>query len=350
MHEGRARSGTRDAAEDGAASVARALDEDQALARLRAVLADPRPSALGEAELLELPRLYRHACTRLARLEQEGENPALAHELRGRIATTHGLLMLDEPRASAPWPLRALEFLAQVAPRAIRAEWRLLACSFALLYGLALLAYLAVRRDLDLAYSLLAPAAVDQEIEQLAALGAGEAFRGNFSFGLGESPLTAGWIMLHNLGVGVVFFASALLPPLYLYLLATNALMLGTYTAVAGHWGQAGAISSILWTHGVLELQALVLVGTAGLVLVRAWVAPGAYSRGHALVRESRRALELFAPVFPLLVLAGLIEGFVSPHAPLVVRVGVAIASGLGLVAWIALGGRAPRTGVGAPG
>ena len=236
--------------------------------------------------------------------------------------------------------MRALVFLLEVAPRAIRAEARLLACSFGLLYGLAFLAWVGVSRDLDLAYSLLTPEFVDQEIAQLAALNEGQAFRGNFTFGLGESPVTAGWIMLHNLGVGVVFFATALLPPLYLYMLGTNALMLGTYTAVAGHWGQAGAISSILWTHGVLEIQAIVLVGTAGLVLVRAWVRPGARTRGHALQHESRRALELFAPVFPMLVVAGLIEGFVSPHAPLAVRLAVAIGSGLALVAWVGLGGR----------
>src|SRR5439155_22229110 len=128
--------------------------------------------------------------------------------------------------------------------------WKLLACSFVLLYGLAALAWIGVTRDLDLAHSLLDSKAVQQEMEQLAALDAGQPFRGNFTFGLGESPLTAGWIMLPNLGVGMVFFASALVPPLYLYLLSTNALMLGTYTAVAGHWHQAGAISSILWTHG----------------------------------------------------------------------------------------------------
>ena len=317
------------------------VEHDPTEARLRARLVHGRPpSAWSAAELLELPRLYRRACTLLAQLEEEGENPRRAEELRGLIAAAHGFLLLDESRARAPWPQRALDFVWNVSPRAIRAEWRLLGLSFALLYGLALVAWVAVRRDLDLAYSLLAPAAVEQEIEQLAALSAGQSFRGNFSFGLGESPVTAGWIMLHNLGIGVLFFASALLPPLYLYLLATNALMLGTYTAVAGHWGQAGAISSILWTHGVLEVQSIVLVGTAGLVLVRAWVRPGAFTRGHALVRESRRALELFAPVFPLLVTAGLIEGFVSPHAPLALRLALAFTSGIALVAWVALGGR----------
>lgn len=308
------------------------------LERLRILLRPRQLASWSAEELLELPRLYRHACTRLARLEDEGDRPA--SELAALVARAHGILLRDEPRASEPWSVRALRFLLQVSPRAIRAEWRLLACSFVLLYGLAALAWLGVRRDLDLAYSLLAPQVVEAEIEQLDGLAQGESFRGNFGFGLGESPVAAGWILLHNMGVGILYFASALLPPLYLYLLATNALMLGTYTAVAGHWGQAGAISSILWTHGVLEIQTLVLVGTAGLVLVRAWVRPGPYSRAHAMVRESQRALELFAPVFPLLVLAGLIEGFVSPHAPLPVRLAVAVASGAALVLWVALGGR----------
>lgn len=311
------------------------------LERLRRCLARPGPLRLwSEEELLELPRLYRHACTELARLEGEGANPRTVRELRALVVTAHGLLLRDEPRALAPWPERAWRFLLHVSPRAIRAEWRLLACSFLLLYGLATLAWIGVGRDLDLAYSLMGSPAVDAELEQLSQLAEGESFRGNFSFGLGESPVTAGWIMLHNIGIGIVFFASALLPPLYLYLLGTNALMLGTYTAVAGHWHQAGAISSILWTHGVIEIQTLVLVGTAGLVLVRAWVKPGANTRAQAMVRESRRALELFAPTFPLLVTAGLIEGFVSPHAPLGVRLAVAAASAAALVLWVLRGGR----------
>jgi len=317
-----------------------AVDEGESdpLERLRVLLGPRLLQSWHADELLELPRLYRYACTRLARLEEEGDDPRLARELSALIARAHGLLLRDEAGTTEPWPARALRFLLLVSPRAIRAEWRLLACSFALLYGLALAAWLGVRHDLDLAYSLLSPQVVEAEIEQLAALEEGQPFRGNFSFGLGESPVAAGWIMLHNIGVGIIYFASALLPPLYLYLLGTNALMLGTYTAVAGHWDQAGAISSILWTHGVLEIQTLVLVGTAGLVLVRAWVRPGPYTRAHAMVRESRRALELFAPVFPLLVLAGLIEGFVSPHAPPGVRLAVAIGSGVALAAWVARG------------
>jgi uncharacterized membrane protein SpoIIM required for sporulation len=150
----------------------------------------------------------------------------------------------------------------------------------------------------------------------------------------------SGWIMTNNMSVGVLFFASGLVPPIYLWILSTNGLMLGTYTAVAAHWGQAEEISSILWCHGVLELQAIVLAGAAALVLVRAWIAPGPWTRRHAMKLESTRAWKLLAPVFPMLFVAALIEGFVSPHAPTPARISVAVASAVFLVTWIVLGGR----------
>jgi len=312
------------------------------LQRLRARVQRARARGLlgwSEEELLELPRLYRHACSLVARLEASGGNPRLAAEARHLISLAHGVLYAEREEKRGGALDRLWCFYRSDVPRAIRAEWRLVALSLALMYGLAGIAWVAVARDLDLAHSLLHPGMVAQEIEQLRETAHGEPFRGNFTFGLGESPTTAGWLMLHNIGIGVLFFASALIPPIYLLLLSTNALMLGTYTGVAGHWNQAGAISSILWCHGVLEIQAIVLAGTAGLVLVRAWVRPGPWSRRHALQRESRRALKLLAAMFPMLVCSGVIEAFVSPHAPRAVRLTVAVTSGALLLAWVLLGG-----------
>jgi uncharacterized membrane protein SpoIIM required for sporulation len=214
-------------------------------------------------------------------------------------------------------------------------------------YGLALISFFAVQNDLELAYALLHPSAVAEEIRQLQATAQGEAFRGNFTFGLNASPLTSGFIMTHNMWVAILFFASGLVAPLLLILLSINGLMLGTYTGVAAHWDQAWSISSILWCHGVLEMQALILAGAAGLVLVRAWIAPGPWSRKYAMSLESARAWRLVAPVFPMLFLAGMIEGWVSPHAPTSVRIAVAIASAVAIVVWIAFGGRQPSSAVG---
>jgi uncharacterized membrane protein SpoIIM required for sporulation len=252
----------------------------------------------------------------------------------------HELLYRDLDSVKRSLVSRTLEFLLATSPRAIRAEWRLILGSLAFFYGLSLLAAYLVSGDLALAYTLFDQSTVDAEISQLMATENGEPFQGNFTFGLGESPSTAGWIMAHNMAVCVVFFGAALLPPLYIYVLSANALMLGTYTAVAGHWDQAGAISSILWCHGTLELQAIILSGSAGLVLVRSWIAPGPWSRREAMARESRRAWALLAPTFPLLFCAGLIEGFISPHAPEGLRLAVAVASAICLVLWVMLGGR----------
>jgi uncharacterized membrane protein SpoIIM required for sporulation len=295
-------------------------------------------------ELEALPRLYRHACSVVARFESAGESPRVVGEARRLISLAHSLLHREKRTGPLLLLLRATQLFLVESPRAIRAEWKLLACTFGLMYGLALLAGLAVTDDLDLAPSLMDAGMVQAEIGQLQETGPDRPFRGNFTFGMGESPNTAGWIMAHNMYVGILFFSSALIPPLYFYVLAQNGLMLGTYTAVAGHWGQAGSISSIIWCHGVIEIQALVLAGTAGLVLIRALLRPGPWTRRRALTLESRRALRLLAPVFPMLFAAGMIEGFVSPHAPLTTRLSVAIGTGVLLLGWTLFGGLAPSS------
>jgi uncharacterized membrane protein SpoIIM required for sporulation len=313
------------------------------LARLRALLdlADRSGvSALSEESLLLLPRLYRYAASCAARHDTAGIARGEVEEL---LARAHARLHGGAERPLEGALSRFLDFFLGQVPRAIRGEWKVIAASFGLTYGIAILSFFAVRRDLDLAWSLMSPEMVSQEIAQLEKTAQGEPFRGNFTFGIGRSPETSAWIMTHNMSVGILFFAFGLVPPVFLILLGVNGLMLGTYTAVASHWGQALSISSILWCHGVLEIQAIVLAGAAGLVLVRAWIAPGPWSRRRAMSLESRRALRLLAPVFPMLFVAGLIEGFVSPHAPLGVRVAVAALSAAAIASWIAFGGREPR-------
>jgi uncharacterized membrane protein SpoIIM required for sporulation len=325
------------------AAMVRLTEEDRQLSRLSALVAKAQSAGLGrftEAELFELSRLFRFGASRVAAYQTGGRDPARLAELRELVARAHALLHSDLDRSRTRLIERAWTLFWVDVPRTIRAEWKILCASFLLLYGFAAVSYVAVRNDLELAYSLLDPTMVASEIEQLESTKQGEPFRGNFTFGVGASSQISGWIMTHNMSVGVLFFASGLVPPIYLWMLSTNGLMLGTYTAVAAHWGQAEEISSILWCHGVIELQAIVLAAAAALVLVRAWIAPGPWTRRHAMKLESARSWKLLAPVFPMLFVAGLIEGFVSPHAPTSARMAVAIASAVFLVMWIVLGGR----------
>jgi hypothetical protein len=90
----------------------------------------------------------------------------------------------------------------------------------------------------------------------------------------------------------------------------------------------------------VLEIQAIVIAGMAGLILLRAWIAPGAWSRTYAMQLELPRALHVLAPAFPMLFVAGLIEGFISPHAPTNLRMLVAVITGIAFLSWLFLAGR----------
>ena len=295
---------------------------------------------LSAEELVELPRLYRFGASQLARLETLGIESGKQHNLRVVLSRAHGILHRDRPKPVSKFLLGIVRFLLEESPRALRAEWKLLLAAFVFMYGLAALSFFLVRNDLGLAYALFDPIQVNIEISQIQETPEGEPFKGNFTFGLEDSSGTAGWILAHNISVSVLFFGSGLVPPLFGYVLMSNALMLGTYTGVASHWGRAGEISSILWCHGVLEIQAIILAGAAGLVLFRAWVAPGAWSRAHAMRLEAAQAWRLMAPVFPMLIAAGLIEGFVSPHAPFEIRMLTAVGTGTLLLAWLMFGGR----------
>jgi uncharacterized membrane protein SpoIIM required for sporulation len=318
-------------------------EAERALARLHALVQRTRVAGwrgLTDEELELFPRLYRRASTLVAELETAGQDEARLRARRALLLEAHTLYRSRSGGARELLRAFGRLYLVEV-PRTVRAEWKLVASSAALMYGLAVLSAWLVHSDLELAFSLCSPDMIGKEIGQLVA-GAekGESFRGNFTFGLGESPMTAGWIMAHNMLVGLLFFAAALVPPLFVMLLALNGLMLGSYTAVAMHWGQGWEISSILWCHGTLEIQAILLAGAGGLVLVRGWVAPGSWTRRHAMALESGRALRLLAPVFPMLFLAGTIEAFVSPHAGLQVRLAVAGLSLVVMLLWFGFGGR----------
>jgi uncharacterized membrane protein SpoIIM required for sporulation len=97
--------------------------------------------------------------------------------------------------------------------------------------------------------------------------------------------------------------------------LIANGIHLG---AVAG-WMTATGNSRALWgwimPHGGTELLAIVLAGAAGLVLGGAILAPGEVRRSVALRRVAMSALTIELGVMAMLVVAGLIEGFVSPSS-----------------------------------
>jgi uncharacterized membrane protein SpoIIM required for sporulation len=80
--------------------------------------------------------------------------------------------------------------------------------------------------------------------------------------------------------------------------------------------GQIGELLRFVLSHGLLELSCIAVSAMAGLRLGWSLVDPGPLSRGAALREAARPAMEIVLGTMPWLVLAGLIEGFVSPRHP----------------------------------
>jgi uncharacterized membrane protein SpoIIM required for sporulation len=98
--------------------------------------------------------------------------------------------------------------------------------------------------------------------------------------------------------------------------------------------------------HGILEMSAIVIAGGAGLLVAWALWCPGRRTRLAALREEAVRAARLAAGLVPAFVVAGLLEGFVTPS--LVLSAGLKVALGAlaaaAFWAYLLFAGRPDRT------
>jgi uncharacterized membrane protein SpoIIM required for sporulation len=82
--------------------------------------------------------------------------------------------------------------------------------------------------------------------------------------------------------------------------------------------------------HGILELSCIIVASAAGMKMGWAVVSPGTATRGAALRRQARDSVKIVLGTAPWLVVAGLIEGLVTPiglSLPEVLALGVGVAS-----------------------
>jgi uncharacterized membrane protein SpoIIM required for sporulation len=159
-----------------------------------------------------------------------------------------------------------------------------------------------------------------------------------------EQAEFSAFIFTNNIRVAALAFGAGVLLGLgSLFLLGYNGLVIGSLFGLAIDAGNGRPLFALVTAHGVLELSCIVVGGAAGWRMGWAFVAPGNSTRGEALRREARAGVEIMLGTSVWLVVAGLIEGFVTP-AGLNVASAAAVGIPFGLVYWtlvVALG-RAP--------
>lgn len=286
-------------------------------------------------QVKKLCRLYRQVAIDLSQARAADEDPTLIQYLNNLAARAHGQVYSAKPPNLFPlW-----SFVAGGFAQVMRRNWRVIGAATAIFILTTFVSWLGVVRNPELAYSLFDEHTVEFENIRLEKQ-QGE-YRGNFTFSVTESPLVAAQIIGNNIKVAIMGFSlGALCCVPGIFLLVYNGRMLGTLSGLVWNGGYFVGFYSLVLTHGVLELSAICISTAAGLRLGWSLIAPGRLARADAIRLSARDAFGLLGGSILMLVVAGIIEAFVTPHFGSATRWSVAIGTGLLLAIYVALAGR----------
>lgn len=133
-----------------------------------------------------------------------------------------------------------------------------------------------------------------------------------------QSPWTASFIATNNINVCLLSYAGGITGGLTtIFVLVTNGISIGGVFAVMQLHHMAHRLATFVAPHGVFELSAIWISGGAGLLLGKGVLLPGPYKRSDSIRMAAKESFILFAGCVPLLLIAGTIEGFISPRTDL---------------------------------
>lgn len=158
------------------------------------------------------------------------------------------------------------------------------------------------------------------------------------------APRASSAIAVNNINVSLMAWAFGLtLGVGTVWLLVLNGIMLGAISAACLRAGMLVPLAEFVVGHGALELPAIWIASGAGLLLAEAMLFPGRYRRRVELGLKGRHSVQVMIGIVPILLVAGAVEGFISPsNLPGFVKALLGLSLGLGLLAYI-LGGRNRR-------
>jgi uncharacterized membrane protein SpoIIM required for sporulation len=306
----------------------------QRLEELLRLLDEMSLRRLHREEVRELGRIYRRTSSDLAIARAESRDPRLVNYLNSLVIRAHGRIYRTEAMEGGK---RLRRFFMRDFPRTFRRTWRYTATAFVVCLAFGIAGFYGTWHDAD--FSEL--------------IGINYAMRDTISShthwweSLNKANQIGGAaIMTNNIQVMFNAFATgAMLSVGTLLVMAFNGLNIGAVLALTYRAGFGNDLVTFMVGHGVIELSCIFIAGGAGLLIGTAILAPGDLSRFDALRLRGRDAAHLIVGCVPLLVVAGTIEGFISP-APIhpAFKFATAAVTGVALYTYLLLGGREPET------
>ncbi|MCP4966911.1 MAG: stage II sporulation protein M [bacterium] len=258
-----------------------------------------RPERLPAPAILELGRLYRSAIADLSRMRAKHPSHPATHEVAGLVARARPLVYRSGSRR--PHPIR---FMTTDYWRLAMARPAFLAVAAGVLFGTSALGWVWAVVDTSAAIGMV-PGEFAGALDPAGGtdMGADLAMQAEFSAFLIANNVT---VAILSFAVGVMFCVPTV------YVLATNGITLGVIAGALVSGGSGAFFLELAAAHGILELSCIVVSAAAGLRLGWALVGPGDLTRRDALVAEARPAVLMTLGSMLWLVVAGIIEAFVS--------------------------------------
>lgn len=278
--------------------------------------------SLNADQIKQLASLYRSVAADLARAQTYELGDILLQNLHN--LTSRSYSQVYQGSRSQEWQA-ALRFYQQGFPQVVRQTFVYTAIA-TLCFGLAgVAAWWFSWRDPSFMASLVPDALIHQVQDK------GELWVGSI---LGWQPLASSSIMINNMLVAFRVVGGGITGGIFsIYALVMNGLLMGAIATLVTQNNLAYPFWAFVFPHGALELPAIFLAGGAGLLIARALLFPGQWRRRDALKHYGSQAIQLVFGIVPMLFMAGLIEGFISPSpqipSPLKYLMGLLLFSGL---------------------
>lgn len=286
------------------------------------------PAVLSEDELDELVMLYQRTSTQLSHVRTHYRDGPLTVRLTKVVAEARGAVYSRRGRGARS----LVDFLVWTFPAAVWGARRAVVVSTLLLMVPALVigTWIAVSEE---ALEATADPAVREAYLQ-------EDFEAYYSSAPAAQFSTE--VLINNIQVSFLAFALGIVFCLgTVYVLMLNGANIGLAAGLFHAAGEAPKFWGLVLPHGLLELAAVAVAGAAGLRLGWAVISPGERARRAALGEEGRRSVVIILGLMLAFVVAGIIEGFVTP-SPLstAVRIAIGILAFVVFALWIVVQGR----------
>lgn len=256
--------------------------------------------SLTGTDIDQFNRLYQKAAQHLAYSQTYFANEEVTAYLNELVAKAHNLLYKDQ--VSSFRQIRT--FFSTTFIGLLMGQWKAAAVAMILFFAGGLAAFLSVINDPLNLYALLP--------EQMAGTVDPEQLGANH--GSIDASLFSAQIMTNNIQVAFLAFAGGItFGILTVYVMVLNGVMVGALAGLFWNYGMAYEFWAYIVPHGVIELLAIFIAGGAGLLMGYKLFAPGPYSRGYQLKRQAKRSVQLLLGTIPLFIIAGIIEGFITP-------------------------------------